>query len=188
MPAPHTPDSWSWFHVILTTYGSWLPGDPRGFRTRHHRDDVDGDYKNPPPPGIYESFHQKNQATLKSAPVILTQPQRVIVGDTLRRRLEELNSTVACFTISGQHAHVLVKLPPSETRILIGEAKKTAWFAMREAGFPERLWAKRPKCDPVKDRRHQLNVYHYILRHEAEGAYVWKYSDAYGASDDTHGA
>ena len=63
---PHSPDWWRWFHVILGTYGSWLPGDPRGFRTRHHRDHVDGDYKSPPPPGIYEHFHETNTATLPS--------------------------------------------------------------------------------------------------------------------------
>jgi hypothetical protein len=106
----------------------------------------------------------------------------VIVGDSLRMRLEELDSTVACVAIGGKHAHVLAKLPPQDARNIIGEAKKSAYFAMRNAGFPEKLWAKRPKCDPIKDRRHQLNVYHYILRHEAEGAYVWKYSDSYGAS------
>jgi hypothetical protein len=30
------------------TYGTWLPGDPKGFRTRHHREHIEGDYKKPP--------------------------------------------------------------------------------------------------------------------------------------------
>jgi hypothetical protein len=38
-----------WYHVTGSTYGAWLPGDPRGFRTRHHRQHVEGDYKDPPP-------------------------------------------------------------------------------------------------------------------------------------------
>jgi hypothetical protein len=33
-----------WYHVIISTYGGWLHGDPRGFRTRHHRAHVEGDY------------------------------------------------------------------------------------------------------------------------------------------------
>ncbi len=188
MSPPDTPAHWQWFHVILSTYGSWLPGDPRGFRTRHHREHVDGDYKNPPPSGIYEGLHTASQASLKTSPVVLTTEQRVIVGEAIRNRLEELGSTVACLAVGGQHAHVLAKLPPNEARNVVGEAKKKAWFERRDAGFPEKLWAKRPKCDPVKDRRHQVNVYHYILRHEREGAYVWKYVDTYGAPGESHGA
>jgi hypothetical protein len=189
MPTPPaTPASWRWFHVILTTYGSWLPGDPRGFRTRHHRDHVEGDYRNPPPPGVYEGLHAAAKEQLKRPPVILTRPQRVIVGDTLRHRLEELLSTLACFAVSGQHAHLLAKLDPRRTRFLVGEAKKSVYFAMRDAGFPERLWAKRPKFVPIENRRHQINVYHYILRHEEQGAYVWKYVDTYGPPGLTHGA
>jgi hypothetical protein len=38
-----------WYHVVVHVYGSWLRGDPRGWRARHHREHVDGDYKNPPP-------------------------------------------------------------------------------------------------------------------------------------------
>ena len=33
-----------WYHVMCHTYGTWLPGDPKGFRTRHHREQVEGDY------------------------------------------------------------------------------------------------------------------------------------------------
>ena len=47
------PEDFSWYHVVLTTYGAWLPGDPRGFRTRHHREHVPGDYKAPPPVGMF---------------------------------------------------------------------------------------------------------------------------------------
>jgi hypothetical protein len=46
---PPDDPSFAWFHAIITTYGAWLDGDARGFRTRHHREHVEGDYKNPPP-------------------------------------------------------------------------------------------------------------------------------------------
>ena len=32
-----------WYHVTGGTYGSWLPGDPRGWRARGRREHVDGD-------------------------------------------------------------------------------------------------------------------------------------------------
>ena len=40
----------NWYHVNGNTYGTWLPGDPRGWRERGHKKHVAGDYKNPPPP------------------------------------------------------------------------------------------------------------------------------------------
>lgn len=40
-----------WCHCMGHTYGTWLPGDPCSFRTRHHRQHIEGDYRNPPPKG-----------------------------------------------------------------------------------------------------------------------------------------
>ena len=58
-------DSRKWFHCTTHTYGAWLYGDPRGFRTRHHREHVEGDYKNPPPKGKYDRQYQRSKKLLK---------------------------------------------------------------------------------------------------------------------------
>ncbi len=47
-----------WWHNILSTHGSWLPGNPRGFRSRNHRIHSSGDYKNPPPLGEHAGLHR----------------------------------------------------------------------------------------------------------------------------------
>jgi len=147
-----------WFHVILTTYGAWLPGDPRGFRTRHHRDHVDGDYKNPPPPGVYESFAQKNRDALKHEVVSLNRLQRETVGTALKTRLDQLDASLIAISVSSQHIQLLVKLPPKTVRLQVGDAKKHSWFEMRETGWKTKLWGKRGKFLRIRDRRHQLNV------------------------------
>jgi hypothetical protein len=54
-----------WYHIMCHTYGTWLPGDDNGFRTRHHREHVNGDYKNPPPAGKYAGLHQHAQSITK---------------------------------------------------------------------------------------------------------------------------
>ena len=166
-----------WFHVILTMYGTWLPGDKRGFRTRKHREHVEGDYKNPPPPGIYEGLAAHSRKRLRFEPVVLSYEQRKTLGVAMRDKLEKLGAVVACLSISAKHGHLLVKLPPSQTRLWVGHAKRHAWFELRETGWSRKLWAERPKFIPIRDRAHQLNVYRYILRHAHEGAYVWKHSD-----------
>ena len=44
-----------WYHVTANTYGTWLRGDPRGWRERHHRKHVEGDYQTRPVPGTAEN-------------------------------------------------------------------------------------------------------------------------------------
>src|SRR6188508_1399655 len=65
-----------WYHIMCHTYGTWLPGHPKGFRTRHHREHVDGDYKNPPPKGKYDKLWKRSRELMKRDPVYLTPEQR----------------------------------------------------------------------------------------------------------------
>ena len=51
-----------WYHVNGNTYGTWLPGDERGWRSRHHKVHVNGDYKNPPPPGAHDAHLEIGRA------------------------------------------------------------------------------------------------------------------------------
>jgi hypothetical protein len=162
-----------WYHMITSTYGSWLYGDPRGFRTRHHREHVEGDYKNPPPPGSYEHLEQRSRTSLKQAPVIIPVQFRAVVGMAILNRLEELGTLVVCLSVSGQHCHVFAKLPFGRARDWMGKAKCDAWFKLRDLGWKTKLWGKRGKTIPIRDRRHQLNVYRYIMDHREEGAWVW---------------
>ena len=167
------PDDFSWYHVVLTTYGAWLPGDPRGFRTRHHREHVPGDYKSPPPVGMFVAKHERSKALLQQ-PTVWFDPQlRSLVGVALVSRLRNMGSFVYCAAVSSSHAHILAKLPYRETRIWTGQAKKHAWFVARQRGWHTKMWAKRGKFAPVKDRRHLENVLRYVLDHETQHAWVW---------------
>ena len=58
-----------WYHAALHTYGSWLLGDQRGWRSRHHREHVDGDYTHPPPKGKYDALLEYSKSLLKRDPV-----------------------------------------------------------------------------------------------------------------------
>lgn len=166
-----------WFHFIETVYGAWLYGDSRGFRTRHHREHIEGDYKHPPPRGKYEFKRQKSFASLKQPPVVLPAPWRPVVGAALRDRILELGAFVLCLSQGGQHLHLLAKLPEeADARNWMGLAKKHAAFEAKEKGWKGKLWAKRGKEELVKNRSHQMNVYYYILDHAKEGAWVWQWN------------
>jgi hypothetical protein len=162
-----------WFHVIVSTYGSWLPGDPRGFRTRHHREHVEGDYKNPPTPGIYDDRHARSRHLLKQPPVVFPAAVRPVVGVALHERLVQEGAEVICLSVGGQHAHVQARMPPAATDHWVGLAKRHVTFVLRDRGWEGRVWGKRGKVTPIRDRPHQENVFHYIRRHAWEGAWVW---------------
>jgi hypothetical protein len=167
-------DQRRWYH-ILTTYGAWLHGDARGFRTRHQREHVEGDYKNPPPPGKYKAREERSRESLKHAPPRLAKPLREIVGTAVKERLEALGAMIVCITVSGQHVHLLAKMQSSQVRNWTGAAKRHAWYALRERGWSGKLWGKGRKTIPIKSRRQQLNAYRYLLDHADVGAWVWRW-------------
>lgn len=172
--APAVVPGGTWYHCITSTYGAWLYGDARGFRTRHHREHVDGDYKSPPPPGLYAKEYTRSVRSLKQAPVRIGKALRRVVGEAFREKLVERGAFVVCIAVSGQHVHALVKVPRGvKPRFIMGLGKKNSNFKLKEHGWQGKLWAKRGRDLRINDRNHQLSVYHYILAHTNEGAWVW---------------
>jgi hypothetical protein len=165
-----------WFHCTTHTYGAWLPGDPRGYRTWHHSTHIEGDYKNPPPPGMFTGILARSRELLVQEPVVLEPKWRCFFGRALRDRLQMLDLTLLCISLGATHAHMLVKMPGGPIpRKWIGMAKKHANFEGKAKGWTGKLWAEGSKANPIRDRKHQINTFNYILRHMDEGAWVWDF-------------
>jgi len=171
----------SWFHVILTCYGNWLPGDPRGFRTRHHKQHIEGDYKNPPPKGLYEELHRSSKKSMKQTKVNLSSGHQIIVGNAFLETFKFLNTPVLAIAVHATHVHLQVQFDPKQVRIYCGKAKKNAWYRLREQGWQGKVWAKRGKYQLIQDYQHQKNTYAYILKHTQENAWVWKWNKKGGS-------
>lgn len=171
----------SWFHLILTCYGNWLPGDPRGFRTRHHKQHIEGDYKNPPPKGLYEELHRSSKKSMMQTKVVLSSGHQIMVGDAFLETFKFLNTSVLAIAVHATHVHLQVQFDPKQVRIDCGKAKKNAWYRLREQGWQGKLWAKRGKYQPIQDYQHQKNTYAYILKHSQENAWVWKWNKKGGS-------
>ena len=112
---------------------------------------------------------------MKERPAVFTKEDRRAIGSAILARLEELGAVVACVAAARNHLHLLVKMPADRTRQWVGYAKRHAWFVMRPTGRFRKLWAGGAKFVAIRDRRHQLNVYEYIVRHAREGAWIWKF-------------
>lgn len=95
------------------TYGTWLPGDPKGFRTLHHREHVEGDYRFPPPPGMYDQRWETAKRNMKRPAVFFARQLRPIIcrimADALR---DHYNVELVELSIGGMHFHLLARFTP----------------------------------------------------------------------------
>ena len=133
------------------TFGTWLPGDPKGFRARHHREHVDGDYKYPPPKGKYDERWKRSKALMKRDPVYLTPAQRKRAVEEFVRSFKKWGIELRVLSIDRVHIHALARFPDHNPRHFVGLAKKeSSAYIKRDGLAPDGgLWAVRCKCLPI---------------------------------------
>jgi hypothetical protein len=184
-----------WYHVTANTYGTWLRGDPRGWRERHHRKHVDGDYKNRPKPGTGKEELELSKELMKRDEVRLGKQLQLIVLMSIVATLLNDGIEILVVSLDDHHLHVLARFRDRQPRKRMGWAKLQATKAVkrfmeieqthgRAVGFQlelkvgEGLWAKRGKENPINDRQHQLNSVEYIADHSKRGAVVYLHANA----------
>jgi hypothetical protein len=146
---------------MCSTYGVWLRGDPRGWRTRHHREHVNGDYKHPPRAGTWESTYKRSLHLMTQAgrtPITLAEPDRQLVIAKIVEALQHHHIQVLAAALGGEHLHVLAQFAAGTPRKWIGIAKKHAARHLCDLSRvpPGGIWGKRSECKPIADRAHQL--------------------------------
>ena len=166
-----------WYHCNGNTYGTWLRGDPRGFRERHHRRHVEGDYRNPPAPGEYGQLHERSKEFLKREPVHLNGSQREVAARAMLDKLRRDGIDVIAISVDDHHFHVLLPCPDHRPRQWLGRAKMHASMELRELGLHGQVWARGCRALPIRDRGHQVNTFDYIVDHRRREAAVWTFRD-----------
>jgi REP element-mobilizing transposase RayT len=123
-------------------------------------------------------LHQHTKAKSEN-PTVIPDHLRADIGNKIVQSLQAQEILLLAVAVSGTHAHVLAELPvdPAETKRIMGKAKHTASYAVRDE-FPGKLWAAGGAYKPVNSREHQQHVFRYILEHaENENARVWSFRD-----------
>lgn len=166
-----------WYHCNGNTYGTWLPGDPRGFRTRHHRFHVDGDYKKPPPAGVHDKQLIRSRRIMKKNAVQLNPRQRDVAVQAFVEKLLGDDVDLIAMAINDHHFHLLARFRDHRPKHWIGRAKMHASMLLSDFDLPGKVWAAGCRTLPIRDRSHQLNVFNYILKHRRQGAAVWTFRD-----------
>ena len=100
-----------WYHLVANTHGTWLPGDPRGFRTRGHREHVEGDYKSPPTAAYAWRLHHSRREMKRDA-VRLSDEAREVAVEAIRVAMLDVHRLeILAIAVSSQHLHVLGRFP-----------------------------------------------------------------------------
>ena len=103
--------------------------------------------------------------------------QRVIAGRAMVELLRNKESKSWFSHWMPIHLHLLGRFPNPQVRPVVGRAKKHAYFELHDQGFVGHLWGNGSNVVPIKDRKHQLNVFGYIARHKDKGAWVWTFRE-----------
>jgi hypothetical protein len=118
---------------------------------------------------------------MKRAPIALDNDD--VIEFVLRKMLERLIQfqifcPIGCF--DGVHAHLLLRCPKRNPKIIMGIAKQYATAQLKAhgkaqglaLGFGEGIWAKNSSVKPITDEGHYKNSYGYIHKHSRRGAVV----------------
>ena len=130
----------TWWLVTWSTYGSWLPGDPRGFQTWRGKE-----YVLPPKryakvgedtydPAKYAGRYQNAKATTGET-VRLSVDQRTCVLDVVVAEIMKLPLIPAALSVSAEHCHLLSKFGALKIRPTVGVLKGEATKALRASGI-----------------------------------------------------
>ena len=167
-----------WRHVIFHVRGAWLPGDPRGFRSRRHEIHSSGDYKNPPPEGEHRGLRRYHQARSERV-VKMAENLRKVIGAAVVWVLQKEGYRVLVTSVGATHVHVLAELPVDlgEVHAVVGRCKAKASWAVGII-CPRLRWAGGGSFKWVRDREHQMEVYRYILEKQGTDAWTWNFRNA----------
>ncbi len=146
----------AWWHVQISTFGSWLPGDERGFRSHDHQIHSSGNYNNRPPRSEHaglRTYHQKRTPNAVHLPFKL----RPLVADALASSLLKDEQNILAVSVCNDHAQLLVELPIDVTsyKTLLGRAKGRASHQIRNQ-LPGKVWSHDDHHLQITDRKYHL--------------------------------
>jgi REP element-mobilizing transposase RayT len=175
-------------HWLLTNtcYGTWLPGDDRGFvgRVREHRllDPVAARRVAHPLPGSdYDKSIpglERASTKLRKAPLIrLTTPHAKTLLAQFRETAAHRGWSILAVAIMFNHFHLVVGVPgdPSPSKIL-GDFKSWATRALTERfGQPksETWWTERGSKRKLGNEKAILGGIHYVLYKQPSPLLTW---------------
>jgi REP element-mobilizing transposase RayT len=166
-----------WRHFIINTFGTWLHGDQRGFRSRKHRIHSSGDYRHPPPLGEHALLHEHHDLRARDE-VRIERDLRRTIGQAILCSLLDKHYRLLALAVGKVHTHGLVELPENipTVKAIIGEAKRVSSRAVRDQ-LPGNVWAAGGTFKIVTDDAHLARANDYVLYDQGPDAWTWSFRD-----------
>lgn len=169
-----------------TTYGTWLPGDPRGsvtsVRDRRHGDpagtsrvehDRPGEAWEPSRPGLRHSARR----LMKGAPIYLTKPQAEALLGQFLETAEFRDWVLHAVSIMANHYHVVIQTPEEvcADRVLSDLKAYATRRLSRMFGSPasRTWWTSKGSKRWLRDDRAVADASNYVLYKQPHPLVVW---------------
>jgi len=118
------------YMVTWTTYGSWLPGDKRGY--------VKQGKTKPDNPKIMNA----SQSLQKSATITLDSGQKAIIRRAILQEAERIGHTIEALAVCTNHIHLVARPCEKSIESIVSRYKNVAMFALRKDGPVRRIWTR----------------------------------------------
>ena len=126
--------------ITWTTYGTWLPGDERGWKRKGESD------LQSPDALAYDAA----QLRMKEPKFRLSRQQRVIVEATIRDHCTIRKWTLHTVNARSNHVHVVVTAPNYDPEIVRDQFKAWCTRKLREAGYKrDNFWTEKGSCRSI---------------------------------------
>lgn len=173
-----------WWLVTWTTYGTWLPGDPRGFQTWRGREYVPPPqrYANPEEaiyqPEPYQELHQRSREVMTELPSTLAPAERKVAAEAMVTECTLLPLVPSVLAVEENHVHLLLRVGSYSLRTAAGRLKAAASRHLHTSGFSrQKIWCQGCHLKSKDDARALRAAFDYVRRHEDAGAmiHVWRH-------------
>lgn len=176
MPRP----AHAWWHVSWNTYGTWLPGDPRGFRNRDHRIHSSGDYKRRPPESEHAGLHRYSKRVSDHEVVLKTASLRKEVCQALLDTIDEMEVRCMVVTVCRVHVHLVIELPIEEASFRTSMTRLKTYSSAKVEHKPQsRLWARLWRNDLIDTPEYRQTAFEYDRDKQGPYACVWTHNKGF---------
>ncbi|HBG77851.1 MAG TPA: hypothetical protein DDW84_03230 [Phycisphaerales bacterium] len=125
------------YHAIFTTYGTWLPNDPRGSYSKEiYNDDLCklGEIKygrqTPPPKHQILKYYLQAVPTLNREAYFINDNTRPVIAGAFAKVVNRFNIEVAACTIMNDHVHILILRSGYNIEYVVNQLKGAATKAL----------------------------------------------------------
>jgi REP element-mobilizing transposase RayT len=153
------------FHLVTTTYGTWLPGDPRG----HWSPILNADEKLVYHSGVPQSGDPMTEEwarkQMKHDMVVLTPEHRKTMADSIGQTTKRYGYRVIAAAIWSTHIHLVIEKTKEDISAVAGRYKGISGKDVRAVRGPGPIWtAGYFKVFLFKEQHVQAAV-HYVEEH-----------------------